>query len=404
MKTKLLIIFLLAGFFSASAQYFTEPGKNLDDKMERIAKNGNEKSISSWFNYGYDCRYDQGADVSYFRYHMFPDSTVVVEFSNGMGPVWVHGVGQVLDPYSAMWSLTGNGGPLLNTDAYSVDSIALFYRYFRYQNTNPDTVHLQFYKHSSMTYNPTGWSNDGRSNARIQYNYISNKGLGNYAEIKHLLAASDTAMFAQRYIQLATSNFTANPGEVVAMTAIYKNGNPTNPGDTIDPYMNPQPFTKRNTFILYQYRDNDKQIDQGYYNHGQMLITSVRNNNNQQGWNGQFIPGLAYQSGFYHLDVAFKITSVVGMPEKAVWGLKTQVYPNPVEKTAANVALELENNEQVLISVLDITGKTVAHVLNRNLQAGKHVTAIDLSGFQSGVYFVKIQAESQTQVIKINVL
>jgi len=400
---KLLLTFFVAGSLAqAFAQgLMVEPNESKKITFERSSNN--QKVLSAWFNYGQTI-YDQGGSVDYFRYHMFPDTTVMVEFSNGMGPVWVHGVGQVLDPYSAYWALSGNGGPLLNTEIYTVDSIRIWYRYFRYQNANPDTLHIQMYKHNAMTYNPTGWSNDGRSNARIAYDYTKNEGTGDFSEVKVLLTGNDTSMFYQNAIQLPTSNFTASAQQVVAVTAFYKNGNPTNLGDTLDPYMTPQPFNKRNTFLLYQFRDNAKTIDQGYYNHSQMLVNTVRYNINQNGWNGQFIPGLAFNSGFYHLDMDYKITSSVGVTENEAFGIKTSVYPNPVEKGFANVRINLEKQENIEVALFDITGKVVKIFSNETLNAGTHIKGIDLTGVNAGVYFVKVKYENKTQVIKINVL
>ena len=58
----------------------------------------------------------------------------------------------------------------------------------------------------------------------------------------------------------------------------------------------------------------------------------------------------------------------------------------------------------VEISLFDITGKEVRVFVNETLNVGTHIKGFDLSGVNSGVYFVKIKSENKTQVIKINVL
>ncbi|MBK7184276.1 MAG: hypothetical protein IPH89_15965, partial [Bacteroidetes bacterium] len=64
--------------------------------------------VSYWFNYGEDIweiADAEGGDVSYFRNFLFPDSTVLVEFSDGLGSPWKHSLGQVFDPVSPLFSV-----------------------------------------------------------------------------------------------------------------------------------------------------------------------------------------------------------------------------------------------------------------------------------------------------------
>src|SRR5687767_15002893 len=62
--------------------------------------------VSEWYNYGQMID-AAGGDVDYFRNFLFPDSTVLVEFSDGMGPVWKHSIGEAMDPSSYAFDLYG---------------------------------------------------------------------------------------------------------------------------------------------------------------------------------------------------------------------------------------------------------------------------------------------------------
>jgi hypothetical protein len=75
------------------------------------------------------------------------------------------------------------------------------------------------------------------------------------------------------------------------------------------------------------------------------------------------------------------------------------VYPNPFKNTF-NVVVDVLNTSNVLISVYDITGKLVEEKSIPQAEAGsfKYTSASEL---QSGMYFVKVQANNKQEVIKI---
>jgi hypothetical protein len=78
----------------------------------------------------------------------------------------------------------------------------------------------------------------------------------------------------------------------------------------------------------------------------------------------------------------------------------TTLYPNPAtEKATVNVTLK----ESVVskIDILDITGKSVKSLPNMRMKAGFNSLDIDLSELKSGFYFVKIEAGSSVQTLKL---
>ena len=129
--------------------------------------NAKVKQGEAWFNYFNELN-QLGVDISYFRNNLFPDSTVQIEFSSGLGFVWKHTVGQVLDPTSQFFLVDA---PQLNTAAkYTLDTVAIPYRYRRFQQGYPDTLIVQIFADNVINKNPDpGWSSN-QSYANVAYN------------------------------------------------------------------------------------------------------------------------------------------------------------------------------------------------------------------------------------------
>jgi len=86
------------------------------------------------------------------------------------------------------------------------------------------------------------------------------------------------------------------------------------------------------------------------------------------------------------------VNECTGINENSsLFGLR--VYPNP---TNGNLNIELNTSSQKSVQVVDVTGRVVvaAQTTGTNLQ-------VDLSNVASGVYYVRIQSEQDSQVIKV---
>lgn len=77
-----------------------------------------------------------------------------------------------------------------------------------------------------------------------------------------------------------------------------------------------------------------------------------------------------------------------------------QNYPNPFNPSS-KIKYQLAKSEYILISVYDITGKTVKTLVNEKQNAGTYEVKIDASGLSSGVYFYRLTAGSFTDVKKM---
>ncbi|MCC5907246.1 MAG: T9SS type A sorting domain-containing protein [Balneolaceae bacterium] len=80
-----------------------------------------------------------------------------------------------------------------------------------------------------------------------------------------------------------------------------------------------------------------------------------------------------------------------------------QNYPNPFNPTT-NIQYELPFESSVQLDVYDITGRHVAALVEDAQQAGVYTVQFDGSNQASGVYFVRLQAGSFSQIQKITLI
>jgi gingipain R len=79
------------------------------------------------------------------------------------------------------------------------------------------------------------------------------------------------------------------------------------------------------------------------------------------------------------------------------------IYPNPAQN-AAFVAVDVNQDAEVLITLLDMSGKTIRVINNSNLSAGKKIFEISAENLQTGIYFVSATINGQNQVKKLTIL
>lgn len=78
-----------------------------------------------------------------------------------------------------------------------------------------------------------------------------------------------------------------------------------------------------------------------------------------------------------------------------------QNYPNPFNATTT-LSFELDKEAEVTLRIYDISGAERLTVFQESLRpAGQHEVVVDASGWSSGVYFVRLQADRRDAVIKM---
>ena len=75
------------------------------------------------------------------------------------------------------------------------------------------------------------------------------------------------------------------------------------------------------------------------------------------------------------------------------------IYPNPVSLTA-NLNIDVSANSLANVNVIDISGKVVKQITNRQLAKGQNRIEIPVSELSNGIYFVKASINGNTQVAK----
>ena len=397
-----LIALFIAAISNAQTGNINLSGENLipfERNTNQSQQADTRSQTSEWYNYGQSI-YDLGGNVSYFRNYLFPDSTVSFDVSGTMNAVWKHSLGQVLDPASSNFF---NNTILDSTIAYSLDSVRFWYRYFRIQNGAPDTLVIQIYNHNHITFAPDPWGT-GVPYARAAYSYVTRKGSSADYEYTILLTDNDTAMGAQRELVLPV-NVNVAAGKKIAATITYFPGNPFNVGDTIDAYMSPPPYNQINAFIAYDFRDNDKTVDVLKYNNALTASKEVRYNISTNGWNGKYIPGTAWNAGFYHLDMDFKITTnPISVREiDSPFGL-ISVYPNPaVSGNPIHISIA-RSPGNIKTKIIDMTGRVISGENHPDAFSGKQTLTINAENISAGMYLLRIEGAKESASLQLCII
>lgn len=87
------------------------------------------------------------------------------------------------------------------------------------------------------------------------------------------------------------------------------------------------------------------------------------------------------------------MSECTGLNEITKAGNNVKVYPNP---TAGEFTIELANSSVKTLEVIDLTGRVVystATVTNKS--------KVNLSSLSNGIYYVKIQTNNSTEVVKV---
>jgi hypothetical protein len=383
-------LLMVSGLSAQQGDMLNHKG-DIPEKIQQFDMNQNAKlnQSSDWFNYMREIM-NIATAMPYYRNYLFPDSTVMAEFSNGISSVWKHSVGQVLDPTSNYFLFDAT--KISKAANYTLDSIALPYRYYRYQTGKPDTLVIQIFKQNQLTLNswPSGWSLP-RSYAYPPYDPVARKGASPFKEIVRILDIDDTAVFAQRFIE-EEINVSVAPDEIIAVTFTYFPGNPFNVGDTIDPLMIPAPGNKINCFTFFDSRDDTKILDSGFYNHGLNASTVVRYNLSTNGWNGKYIVGPAWNTGTHHIDLYNRLTfddyrGIADLKEQNV----LSVYPNPAA-TDLTVEYRVKGADQ---AVLEFTNMLGSKVKTEILDTRLNKAVINVSDLENGVYFYSLKLDGK---------
>lgn len=380
--------FLTFGSFAQQNERTTIDHKpRLSEKdFNHYIANKKDGDANKWMNYGRFMNNDVNAPGSYFRNYLYPDSTVQTNFSSGLGYVWKHSIGQVIDPYAKIYS-DYSYLKIGQWTTYTIDSIGIIYRYNRFNDVG-DYLMLQIYETESLTLVENSNWQSGASYGYAPYDHTRKMGAnGAYKEIRYDLSQTDTAVTSQRVLPFEINSKEFN-GPVSIVVTFFP-GQEATLGDTID-YINfPDVKNKVNAFLAYDYTDELPYVEVGNFNMGQMVTTSVRYNTNDNGWNDKYIPGTSYASSgrIYSYDMAVKISfnsQGIGINELEESGF---AYPNPAQNFIKIAA------ENLRYEIFDLNGKTLDAGITLDGQ-------INIEQLKSGLYVIQINDNQMLRFIK----
>jgi hypothetical protein len=79
------------------------------------------------------------------------------------------------------------------------------------------------------------------------------------------------------------------------------------------------------------------------------------------------------------------------------------LFPNPANDQV-NISFETSGTSDVIISLLDISGRLVSNIAEKKDQIGKIVESVNISQLAEGFYIVKIEANGLTTQQKLNIV
>ena len=101
-------------------------------------------------------------------------------------------------------------------------------------------------------------------------------------------------------------------------------------------------------------------------------------------------------------DVEYFVFSAAGVGTVATNNTAINIFPNPANSDV-HVRLSLANGGQVSITATDILGRSAGITRTENANAGVNDISYDVSSLPNGMYILKIQTPSGTELKKIQV-
>jgi len=341
MKKFLFLLFI--GLLSEAlfAQVSVQPIQNQRQESFRLNKSENnyevlkqqsssKSSVSRWYNYGETMQQYHGIVSPLYYNYLFPDSTILVNYTSGYGSPWIHKLGDVLDVTSVMFNDPAIHPNALTIDAltkYKLDSLYFHCMYDR-NIANPSIVDTLLFEISVndnllQAYFAPGvlspnLSTDSIFMKRIPYNYLTNSlSLPNKKIYKVPLTAqtfADSLSNGMHIIKIATDSLPkVNPGKLIFVSVSFI------PGYTW--IANTDVIESKNSILFVSRKEQDNQFPhytKKDYNISYILPTDVRYNY-AGSWNANYIPSFAYMGTtptynfehhliYYKISTAFKIT------------------------------------------------------------------------------------------------
>jgi hypothetical protein len=107
-----------------------------------------------------------------------------------------------------------------------------------------------------------------------------------------------------------------------------------------------------------------------------------------------------YNDGVATNIVQSEIPLILGIQSENNINIPDKVMPNPVNQQATLTYYILEQSKAA-IKLFDITGKEIMMLLNQELAIGEHTLTFDCNDLKSGIYFIRINSDNYSSVLKL---
>ena len=81
----------------------------------------------------------------------------------------------------------------------------------------------------------------------------------------------------------------------------------------------------------------------------------------------------------------------------------SQNYPNPFNPST-KISFSIPQNSEVTLTIFNVLGQEVTKLVNGFMEAGNHTIDFNAAGFNSGIYFYKLEAGNFSEVRKMTLL
>lgn len=109
--------------------------------------------------------------------------------------------------------------------------------------------------------------------------------------------------------------------------------------------------------------------------------------------------GSGHGNNFY-ID-GIRIENITGVEELTTW-LGVNVFPNP-SNGITRISLNTPETGNLLLNLMDITGRQVAVIHNGRINSGEQTFMVDVNSFSAGIYFLQINFNDRKSAMKLMV-
>jgi len=409
-----------------NAHQFNELSTSESLKFQKMAKaqeklfydreNSTKTMASKWFNAGIAAKNIFGGNSKVWVSALFPDTTILYNYSNGAFHPWIHAIAETFDPTSGIYS-NDSGLKITHQMSYTVDSIGIYAIYSRKTaNTIVDTLLIQIRKsptaywfwtsaHSSWLSN---YSTDTLAYRPVYYdlgkNYSTKAGVITIKYPLNAAAADDTLSSGWNYYKIAPpSTFNLDAGEQFIVNVSFI------PGYTWQANTDTMNISK-NTLRFVSYEENGEDTYPNYskwdwtssciQSSSKLYSTEHDDSKRLFAVSYAFVKAYRYEHHWIEAKLSAEDNTSINSTVNNNSDIKLyQNYPNP-SNGITNFSYYLNHaSKTVNFKVYNISGKEVNAISFSNVDMGKHNFKFDVSKLSSGVYYYTLEANN-TKVTK----